>query len=167
MLKKLDLKILFKLYNFNINHRRLSEAVVFISKFSSVFFSTIYFAAVIYLIYNDKVLKEFILIPAVFYFLAKVIPYLYNRIRPFAKHNIKALVEQRKDHSFPSTHTGSSLIISLAFLDINPEIGIIMIFLAILTALSRIMTAVHYPSDILGTWLIVLILHFGFLNFLI
>lgn len=167
MLKKLDKIIFLKLYNFAINHRRISKAVVFISKLSSKLFAAIYFAAIIYLIYGGRTLRSLILIPALFYFLAKLIPYFYNRNRPFVRYNIKVLVKQRKDHSFPSTHTGSSLIIALALLNINFEIGIIMVFAALLTAFSRIMTGVHYPSDILGSWLIAVALHLGGLYFIV
>jgi undecaprenyl-diphosphatase len=52
-------------------------------------------------------------------------------------------------------------------LNINFLFGILMVFLAILTAISRVMVGVHYPSDILGAWVIALTLHFLGVNFLI
>jgi undecaprenyl-diphosphatase len=99
--------------------------------------------------------------------MTKLIPYLYNRRRPFAEFSLKSLIKQREDHSFPSTHTASSLIISLVLLNISLELGFILIFLAVLTALSRIMVGVHYPTDIIGAWLLALATHFLALIFLI
>lgn len=166
MIKKIDQKIFFALYNFTVSHEFVLKLTVFITKFSSKFFSLIYFTVGGGLIYNsDPRLKVFVLIPAAVYLTAKLMPFLYNRSRPFAEFDLQNLVKQREDHSFPSTHTASSMIISLAVLNINFQLGILMIFLAVLTALSRIMVGVHYPSDVLGAWMISLIFHFVALNF--
>jgi undecaprenyl-diphosphatase len=161
MIKKWDNKIFFKLYNFTVSHKKIAEFAVLFTNYSSKFFSMIYFAAAVYLIYySDSRIRVFILIPAAVYLTAKLIPLLYNRRRPFAEYSLKGLVKQRKDHSFPSTHSSSSMIISLAVLNINFLLGVLMILLAALTALSRIMVGVHYPTDILGAWLLSLIFHF-------
>lgn len=168
MTKKIDHKIFFSIYNFTVSHDLISKLAVFITKFSSKFFSVIYFAVGGWLIYSsDPRIKEFILIPSAFYLIVKLIPFLYNRRRPFIEYNLKSLIKQRDDHSFPSTHAGSSLIISLAVLNINFQFGILIIFLALLISFSRIMVGVHYFSDILGAWLIALSLHFLGIIFLI
>lgn len=160
MIKKIDQKIFFAFYNFTVSHEFISKLAVFITKFSSKFFSIIYFAVGGWLIYNsDPKLSTFILIPAAVYLTVKLIPALYNRRRPFAEYGLKNLVKQREDHSFPSTHTASSLIISLAVLNVIFELGILMIVLAVITALSRIMVGVHYPTDILAAWLLSLIIN--------
>ena len=154
MIKKIDQKIFFILYNFTVSHQLISKLAVFITKFSSKFFSLTYFSVGGWLIYNsDPRLRDFILIPAAVYLTVKLIPLLYNRRRPFAEYSLKSLVKQRSDHSFPSTHAASSLIISLIILNINFQLGMLMIFLAFLTALSRIMVGVHYPADIIGAWI--------------
>jgi len=161
MIKKIDQKIFLAMYNFTVSHERISKLAVFITKFSSKFFSLIYLTVGGWLLYNnDFRLRFFILIPAVVYLTVKLIPLLYNRRRPFAEQNFKNLVKQREDHSFPSTHAGSSMIISLVFLNISFTLGSLMIFLAVLTALSRIMVGVHYPTDIIGAWILALILYF-------
>jgi len=160
MIKKIDQKVFFALYNFTVRHERISKLAVFITKFSSKFFSLIYLTVGGWLVYNgDSRLRSFILIPAVVYLTVKLIPFLYNRRRPFAEQNLKKLVKQREDHSFPSTHTASALIISLAVLNISAEFGILMIFLALITALSRIMVGVHYPTDIIGAWTLAVIIN--------
>jgi undecaprenyl-diphosphatase len=155
MIKKIDQKIFFILYNFTVSHQLISKLAVFITKFSSKFFSLIYFSVGGWLIYNsDPRLRSFILIPAAVYLIVKLIPLLYNRWRPFAEYSLKSLVKQRSDHSFPSTHAASSVIISLIVLNINFQLGMLMIVLATLTSFSRIMVGVHYPTDIIGAWIL-------------
>ncbi|MFP4022043.1 MAG: phosphatase PAP2 family protein [Halanaerobium sp.] len=168
MIKKIDQKLFFVMYDFTVSHEFISKLAVFITKFFPKFFSLIYFIVGGWLIYTGNFrLRAFILIPAAVYLLVKSIPIFYNRRRPFAELVLQNLVNQKEDHSFPSTHTASSMIISLVILNISFELGILMIVLAFLTALSRIMVGVHYPTDILGGWLIAMIFYFFGINILI
>ena len=68
MIKKWDNKIFFKLYNFTVSHKKIAEFAVLFTNYSSKFFSMIYFAAAVYLIYySDSRIRVFILIPAAVY----------------------------------------------------------------------------------------------------
>ena len=154
MLKKLDQKLFLKIYAYTAADKRLSSTAVFITKISSLFFSIIYFSAGGWLFYNNRgYLKFYLIIPASVYLLVKIIPYIYNRKRPFVLFNKSNLVKQREDHSFPSTHSASSMIISLVIFNINLPLGILMILMAVITGFSRIMVGVHYPSDVIASCL--------------
>ena len=57
--------------------------------------------------------------------------------------------------------TFDAILPPLVYAVINSIFGLLpAVILAVLTALSRIMVGVHYPSDVLGAWVIVLMLHF-------
>ena len=61
------------------------------------------------------------------------------------------LVEKQKDFSFPSGHSCASFAAATALLGHLPlRIGIGLVILALLVALSRLYVGVHYPSDVLG-----------------
>lgn len=160
MIKEIDHKIFLAIYYFTVSNKLISNTAIYITKISSKFFSIIYFSVGAWLIHiNDPRLRTFILVPAAVYLAVKLIPIFYNRQRPFAEYDVKSLVKQREDHSFPSTHAASSMIISLVFLNINPFLGELMIFIAILTAFSRIMLGVHYPTDIIAAWVMAVIIN--------
>lgn len=167
MLKKLDQKLFLKIYAFTAADKRLRRTAVFITKLSSLFFSMIYFSAGGWLFYNKSCLDFYLIIPASVYLSVKIIPYIYNRKRPFVVFNKKNLVKQRSDHSFPSTHAASSMIISLVIFNINLQLGILMILMAVITGFSRIMVGVHYPSDVIVSWLTAGFIYFLGINILL
>ncbi len=63
---------------------------------------------------------------------------------------ILMLITIPKDYSFPSGHTTSSVIASLAIFHENRRLGILAMILTIMIAFSRMYLFVHFPTDILG-----------------
>ncbi|MCR4672496.1 MAG: phosphatase PAP2 family protein [Lachnospiraceae bacterium] len=81
------------------------------------------------------------------------------RIRPYDLYNaLTILVEKQKDFSWPSGHTVNGFSCALIYLYMFPPyIGIPAVILAALISLSRLYVGVHYPTDIIGGFLIALI----------
>lgn len=89
--------------------------------------------------------------------------YLYQRPRP----SIEWLI-QTIGYSFPSWHTASTLLVAgilVIILHQRMKAGLRrslfqlgLLLLAVLVGVSRIYVGVHYPSDILGGWLLSLCL---------
>lgn len=76
---------------------------------------------------------------------------LIARPRPcWIQHNVELLIDMPTDFSFPSGHTLSCFIAAFVLLDANLKFGAAALFLAVLTAFSRMYLFVHYPTDILG-----------------
>lgn len=81
------------------------------------------------------------------------------RIRPYdAVSEIVPLIGKQVDYSFPSGHTCASFASALILYRILPKpYGIPAIILATLIAFSRMYVGVHYPTDILGGFLVALV----------
>lgn len=77
---------------------------------------------------------------------------LIARPRPFyVLPEISLLIPTPGEFSFPSGHSASSLCAAwAAFRSMKRKIGVPLLVLAALIALSRLYVGVHYPTDVIG-----------------
>lgn len=80
---------------------------------------------------------------------------LVERERPFASRtDAGALVEHAPGRSFPSRHSACAAAMTTVALPAAPLVGILMGLGTLGLALSRIYAGLHYPSDVIGGWII-------------
>lgn len=81
---------------------------------------------------------------------------LVNRTRPFvAIPDLILITKDPGDASFPSGHTAASFsVVVVMLMTMKKRYGIPAIILASLIALSRLYVGVHYPSDVLGGFIV-------------
>jgi len=98
--------------------------------------------------------------------LSRIISLIYSRERPFQEIiGTKELIFHRPTYSFPSDHaiflfTMAFTLISLKYL----KFGQVLLILAILVSISRVMVAVHWPTDVIaGAILGYILSYFGIL----
>lgn len=77
----------------------------------------------------------------------------YERPRPFLSHEVNQLLFVDAP-SFPSGHSTFMFAFSTVVYLYDRKIGVILYACSILIVLSRIAASVHYPSDILGGFVI-------------
>jgi len=83
--------------------------------------------------------------------LTTVIAFLVGRARPFmASVDVALLITPPLNTSFPSGHTATASAIAFAFFWARRDLGYAAFAVAAAVALGRVMSGVHYPSDILG-----------------
>lgn len=80
--------------------------------------------------------------------------------RPFVSHNVNLVIPHDANASFPSDHVIGTFSIALGLRMFNKKLGNIFIILSILVGISRIYVGHHYPSDVIGAFIVVLIMSF-------
>jgi membrane-associated phospholipid phosphatase len=80
---------------------------------------------------------------------------LIERERPFTRQaQTSALVEHAPGRSFPSRHSACAAAMTTVSLSTAPVVGALMGLGTLGLAISRVYTGLHYPSDVLGGWII-------------
>jgi len=82
--------------------------------------------------------------------IANVIDNLLQSPRPFAALGIEALISHADVNSFPSGHMASLIPIALTLFVVRKRSGIWALIATLIIGLARVITGVHWPSDILG-----------------
>ena len=78
-----------------------------------------------------------------------------RRSRPFAaRPTVPPLVPHNAGRSFPSRHAACAAAMTAATLPTAPRFGWLMGSLGAILSLSRVYAGLHYPSDVLGGWLL-------------
>ena len=82
--------------------------------------------------------------------ITETIRLLWDRARPFAELGFRPLVEHSASASFPSGHATFFFALSGVVFAYNKRMGTVFFLLSAVIAVSRVMTGIHWPSDVLG-----------------
>ena len=111
--------------------------------------------------------KKALLVPAISFILLSLFRKIINRPRPYETFDVPPVIKKdTKGHSFPSRHVFSATMIAMTFILHSPWIGLGMIFLVVslLLAVVRVVSGVHYISDVVaGIVVAVVAAVFGYL----
>jgi undecaprenyl-diphosphatase len=85
-----------------------------------------------------------------------VIGTIWYHERPFVTHPRQTvlLVGHAKDNGFPSDHATVAFAIAFAVLAFSRPLGAVLLVLATAIALDRVFVGVHYPADIVASFLV-------------
>ncbi len=80
-----------------------------------------------------------------------VIAAFWSRNRPFIAHQVHDLISKTDNQaSFPSGHAIAMFAIAPVIYHYNKKLGWAMYVMSALTAVSRVVVGVHYPSDVIA-----------------
>ncbi len=114
---------------------------------------------------SDYLLRS-ILVPLDGFIVVSVFRYLVNRRRPYETFDLPPVIpKETSGKSFPSRHVFSAAIIAFTFLAIPQVmwIGIVLFVCAVLLAVIRVISGVHYISDVIAAGLIAAVIAIVFL----
>lgn len=93
-----------------------------------------------------------------------IIGAVYYVDRPFVHHNVNLVISHATNASFPSDHVIGTFSIALGLRMFNKKLGNVLIVLSIIVGISRIYVGHHYPSDIIGALIVVLVMNIIYRN---
>lgn len=109
---------------------------------------------------KDTMWTRALFVPAVSFVLLSFVRKGINRKRPYEKFELPPVIPKKtKGNSFPSRHVFSSAIIAMTFLMVSPWswLGVIFLGLTVILAAVRVLSGVHYISDVLAGLLVAVI----------
>uniref|UniRef100_UPI004055B7CC phosphatase PAP2 family protein n=1 Tax=Agathobacter sp. TaxID=2021311 RepID=UPI004055B7CC len=102
---------------------------------------------------KDAMLQKAILIPAISFVSLSFVRKWINRKRPYEAFEMPPVIPKKtKGNSFPSRHVFSSAMIAMTFLLLSPWnwLGMLFLGLSVILAAVRVLSGVHYISDVLA-----------------
>ena len=100
---------------------------------------------------TSEVFLRFTLIPLGTLIVVSALRAIINAQRPYEKYDyVPAVPKNTKGKSFPSRHTVSAFIIAMAFLYVQPTLGVIMLTLATAIGVVRVLSGVHFIRDVIS-----------------
>ena len=153
----------FRLINNLANkNAALDSIMIFFSKYVPYIFMAV--TALIFILgviknneeYRKASVNTFVL-TVINLFIAFIAGSIYYVDRPFVHNKVNLLMPHSKDASFPSDHATGTMSIALGLGKYNKMLGILMAILSIIVGFSRVYVGHHYPSDVIGAYIIVFI----------
>ena len=146
---------------------RLAELCVVLGKMITLSVYIFYPLFLLYIfIFAKEELLKLVLIPAVSFLFVSILRRLINAQRPYEKLPITPLYNKKTvGNSFPSRHTFSVFIIAFVTLYLEFWTGLVLFFIGLILAVTRVLCGVHFIKDVLVGFLIALV--FGAIVFII
>lgn len=136
------------------DHPEMAKGIHIANKICTGMMYLSYPVLILYLFWQkDMGVMRAILVPGISFVLLSIFRKLINRPRPYEVFDIPSVIKKdTKGQSFPSRHVFSATIIAMTFLLASPWmwLGIIFLVVSVLLAVVRVLSGVHFISDVLA-----------------
>lgn len=167
----LNLKFFYVINGLAYKNHMLDNIMLFSSRYLPYIFAlTIVAIYLIGIVKGDINYRKMAVSTIVFTIINLIISFVigifYYSPRPFVHNKVNLMYSHVADTSFPSDHATASMSIALGFGMFNKFIGCIFTILSIIIGVSRVYVGHHYPSDVIGAYIIVIVISIFYNKFL-
>lgn len=122
---------------------------------------------IVFMFFSDiKIFARITLSPLTVFAIVTFFRKIFNRPRPYEKFATPSVFGKDKSgESMPSRHTACTFIIAMAFMYVSIPLGIAYLIISLFIMVSRVLSGVHFISDVLAGMAISLL--YGYLSFFI
>lgn len=143
----------------------LDKLMIFSSTYVEYIYMLVLAAVFVFGVYKKngdcrKIAFNTFVLAAMCLILNSVIGKLYYVDRPFVHNKVNLLVPHSKDASFPSDHATGTMSIAVGLGKYNKALSILLTVLSIVVGFSRVYVGNHYPADVIGGYIVVLIANY-------
>jgi len=135
-------------------HLGMAKGIHMTNKICTMSMYVAYPILLCYLFWNqDKNALPGLLVPAIGFVTLTIFRQYINRPRPYENFKVPPVIpKDTRGKSFPSRHVFSSMVIAMTFLLISPWqwLGVLFVILTVLLAVVRVLSGVHYVSDVVA-----------------
>ena len=150
--KKVKAESYIKVTKALAKNKKLSAAVVLINKAATLIIYVFYIAFLGFLaLSKDPILLKILLVPASSFVVLSIARYCINAPRPYEKIERLTPLYNKKTlgKSFPSRHTFSGFIIGTVAIFFSVPLGVAVLIISTLLAVSRVLCGVHFVRDVI------------------
>lgn len=158
--KELNISLFNSVNSFAKENPVIDQLAIFLAEdLNTVFISFLVFLLVTqWKIYNLTFAKALVIV-LFSLLLSDIIEFFYHHPRPFQLDLGHKLIGHGSSSSFPSQHTLTIVIIAFSYLLAGfKKIGIIGLIFSAIVGLARVFVGVHFPFDVIGSFVIGFIL---------
>lgn len=136
----------------------LAKGIHIANKLCTLIMYVAYPMLLVYLFFYGKYSSYFsfnkaVLVPGVSFVILSVVRKVINRPRPYEKFDMPPVIKKdTKGNSFPSRHVFSATMIAMTFLLMSPWswLGWVFLVVSLLLAIIRVVSGVHFISDVVA-----------------
>lgn len=147
--------LFFLIFNLSRQSQVLDNLMIFVTNY--LIYLTILFILILAIFGKTKEKRAFLIFALglpIAVLIIKIIHLFFFEARPFITYQLDPLIKEITDASFPSRHATVISLIAFTYTYFKSKWSLVLLIFMIWIGISRIYVGVHYPLDVLGSFVV-------------